>query len=178
MTEFQRLCTGRLSSVMAWDRLTALWQRIDPAAGWYLVAVGVDCPRRRIPGTQSGATPTYGMAAADAETVGAFIQRIDALLRAEHHESYCGIVYADDLENPSLIKIYDPNNLGSSCGSSKTKFQWRLTPALSASSEAAVTKTPHPPGWVMSRLPPDEIIARGAAPANRKRWWRGLLGDS
>jgi hypothetical protein len=78
-------------------------------------------------------------------------------LRAEHHESYCGIVYADDLENPSLIKIYDPNNLGSSCGSSKT---------------------PHPPGWVMSRLPPDEIIAPRAAPENRKRWWQGLLGDS
>jgi len=49
-------------------------------------------------------------------------------LRADHHESYCGIVYADDLDKPRLIKIYDPNNLGSSCGSSKTTFQWRLTP--------------------------------------------------
>jgi hypothetical protein len=41
VTEFQRLCTGRLWSVLAWDQLTALWQRIDPAAGWYLVGVGV-----------------------------------------------------------------------------------------------------------------------------------------
>ena len=41
MTEFQRLYTGRLWSVLAWDQLTALWQRIDPAAGWFLVAVGV-----------------------------------------------------------------------------------------------------------------------------------------
>ena len=106
MTEFQRLYTGRLWSVMAWDQLTALWQRIDPAAGWYLVAVGVS------------PAPTSGMAPADAAGVRAFIERIDALLRAEHHESYCGIVYADDLENPRLIKIYDPNNLGSSCGSS------------------------------------------------------------
>jgi hypothetical protein len=144
-TEFQRLYTGRLWSVLAWDQLTALWQRIDPAAGWYLVAVGVS------------PAPTSGMAPADAAGVSAFIERIDALLRAEHHESYCGIVYADDLENPRLIKIYDPNNLGSSCGSSKT---------------------PHPPGWVMSRLPPDEIIATRAAPENRKRWWQGLLGDS
>lgn len=145
MTEFQRLYTGRLWSVLAWDQLTALWQRIDPAAGWYLVAVGVSPP------------PTSGMAPADAAGVRAFIERIDALLRAEHHESYCGIVYADDLENPRLIKIYDPNNLGSSCGSSKT---------------------PHPPGWIMSRLPPDEIIATRAAPENRKRWWQSLLGDS
>ena len=145
MTEFQRLYTGRLWSVMAWDQLTALWQRIDPAAGWFLVAVGVS------------PAPTSGMLPAAAADVSAFIERIDALLRAEHHESYCGIVYADDLENPRLIKIYDPNNLGSSCGSSKT---------------------PHPPGWIMSRLPPDEIIATRAAPENRKRWWQGLLGDS
>jgi hypothetical protein len=59
-----------------------------------------------------------------------FIERIDTLLRNEHHESYCGIVYADDLDNPRLIKIYDPNNLGSSCGSSKN---------------------PPGPGWIMSR---------------------------
>jgi hypothetical protein len=53
------------------------------------------------------------MLPAAAADVSAFIERIDALLRAEHHESYCGIVYADDIENPRLIKIYDPNNLGS-----------------------------------------------------------------
>ncbi len=30
---------------------------------------------------------------------------------------YCGIVYADDSENPTLVKVYDLNNLGPSCGS-------------------------------------------------------------
>lgn len=142
MTEFQRLDTGRLWSVMSWDQLTALWQRIDPAAGWYLLAVGVS------------PAPTVE---SDAPAVSAFIERIDALLRAEHHESYCGIVYADDLDNPRLIKIYDPNNLGSSCGSSKN---------------------PPLPGWVMSRVPPDEILAARPATESRKRWWQGLLGDS
>jgi hypothetical protein len=142
MTEFQRLNTGRLWSVMSWDQLTALWQRIDPAAGWYLLAVGVS------------PAPTVE---SDAPAVSAFIERIDALLRAEHHESYCGIVYADDLDNPRLIKIYDPNNLGSSCGSSKN---------------------PPLPGWIMSRAPPDEILAARPATESRKRWWQGLLGDS
>ena len=145
MTEFQRLYTGRLWSVLAWDQLTALWQRIDPAAGWYLVAVGVS------------PAPTAGMAPAAAADVSAFIDRIDALLRAEHHESYCGIVYADDLENPRLIKIYDPNNLGSSCGSSKN---------------------PPGPGWIMSREMPDESISMVRVPENRKRWWQRLRGDS
>jgi hypothetical protein len=142
MTEFQRLNTGRLWSVMGWDQLTALWQRVDPAGGWYLLAVG------------AGETPTV---AADAVVVSAFIERIDALLRNEHHESYCGIVYADDMDNPRLIKIYDPNNLGSSCGSSKN---------------------PPGPGWIMSRVPPDEIVSARPATESRKRWWQGLLGDS
>ncbi len=168
MTEFQRLYRGRVWSVMGWDQLTALWRRIDPAAGWYLLALGVagprsgspgmqsTCPRSGIPGTQSAPAPTIPDAA-DAATVRAFIERIDALLRADHHESYCGIVYADDLENPRLIKIFDPNNLGSSCGSSKN---------------------PPGPGWIMSRVKPDEMPAAHPAPENRKRWWRSLLADS
>lgn len=153
-TEFQRLYTGRVWSVLGWDQLTAFWQRIDPGAGWYLQAVGVACPRSGVPGMQSQPAPTIE---ADAATVSAFIERIDTLLRADHHETYCGIVYADDLENPRLIKIYDPNNLGSSCGSSKN---------------------PPGPGWIMSRVKPEPIIASRPAPENRKRWWQALLGDS
>ncbi|MDP2825659.1 MAG: hypothetical protein Q8O52_23610 [Sulfuritalea sp.] len=167
-TEFQRLYTGRVWSVMQWDQLTALWQRIDPAAGWYLQAVGIATPRSGIqgmqsPGPQSAPAPARCVPsgtladAADAATVSAFIERMDALLRADHHESYCGIVYADDLDNPRLIKIYDPNNLGSSCGSSKN---------------------PPPPGWIMSRVAPDEIASARAAPENRRRWWQALRGDS
>jgi hypothetical protein len=155
-TAFQRLYRGRVWAVMGWDQLTALWQRIDPAAGWYLQAVGVDGPRRGVPVTQSAPAPTI-TSAADALAVSAFIERIDALLRAEHHESYCGIVYVDDFDNPRLIKIYDPNNLGSSCGSSNN---------------------PPLPGWIMSRVPPDPIIPLRQAPENRKRWWQSLLGDS
>jgi hypothetical protein len=141
MTEFQRLYTGRVWSVMGWDQLTAFWKRIDPAAGWYLLAVGVS------------PAPTL----ADAATVATFIERIDTLLRNEHHESYCGIVYADDLDNPRLIKIYDPNNLGSSCGSSKN---------------------PPGPGWIMSRDVPNELPSSHPVPQNRKRWWQRLRGDS
>lgn len=142
MTEFQRLYSGRLWSVMGWDQLTNLWRRVDPAAGWYLYAVGVS------------PAPTF---ASDAAAVGAFIERIDALLRAEHHESYCGIVYADDIDKPLLISIFDPNHLGSSCGSSKN---------------------PPLPGWIMSRVPPDEIAAVRPAAEGRKRWWQSLRGDS
>lgn len=143
MTEFRRLYTGRVWSVMGWDQLTAFWRRIDPAAGWYLIAVGVSPP------------PTI---AATADEVSRFIERIDALLRADHRESYCGIVYADDPEQPRIVKIFDPNNLGASCGSSKN---------------------PPPPGWVMSRVAPDaDALPAPPPPAGRRRWWQALRGDS
>ena len=141
VSEFQRIYSGRLWSVMSWNQLTALWQRIDPAAGWYLQAVGL--------------TPETEVAPADAATVAAFIKRIDSLLREDHREAYCGIVYADDLEHPNLIKIYDPNNLGSSCGSSKN---------------------PPPPGWIMSRIAPDGVISARPVTESRRRWWQALTG--
>lgn len=139
MTEFESKLDGMLFSLMSWEQLTAFWARVDMGARWYLYAVGQAVP----------ATP------ASREQVAMFMQKIDALLRHEHEESYCGIVYADDLERPHFIKIYDPNNLGVSCGSGKVKVQ---------------------PGWVMSQIAPVEMQSK-AVPANRARWWQGLFSS-
>jgi hypothetical protein len=76
-------------------------------------------------------------------------------LRAEHDEDYCGIVYADNLQQPGMVKIYDPNNLGVSCGYSET---------------------PPLPGWVLSRILPVDLQVTQVLPKNRQRWWRRLLG--
>jgi hypothetical protein len=141
-TEFDTLFNGTLYSLLSWKQLTAFWDKIDPAAGWYLYAIGEDRPQ----------------AAADAEHVTAFMREIDALLHKEHHEDYCGIVYADHLERPRIIKIYDPNHLGTSCGSSKNRIL---------------------PGWVMSLMPPSDLSPSHSVPQNRKRWWqsfRSLIG--
>ena len=138
--DFGSLYAGRLWSVMSWDGLTAFWARIDPATPWYLYAVGEPPPT----------------GPANAEETAEFLHRIDELLRREHHESYCGIVYADDLERPSFVKIYDPNHLGSSCGSGK--------------------HPPPLPGWIMSRVPPQDLQAARPAPEGRRRWWRAIVG--
>jgi len=61
-----------------------------------------------------------------------FIREIISIknnLTDEHRMRYCGIVYVDDVENPSFVKIFNPNNLGKSCGGSDypTIAQWLLS---------------------------------------------------
>ncbi|MFN3751835.1 MAG: hypothetical protein ACK4SR_10725 [Thiobacillus sp.] len=139
--EFDRYYNGLLYSVMRWDQLTAFWQKVDADAGWYLYAVGHDLPTTPSP----------------ADKVRQFMRELDELLRREHHEDYCAIVYADDLESPNFIKIYDPNHLGSSCGSSAMK--------------SSVL-----PGWLMSKTPPRELQVSHVVTGQRKRWWQSFLG--
>ena len=139
-TDYMQAFRGSFTSALRWHHLDELWQvlREDAAGGWYLYAIGEPPPQR----TSSG------------EEVMTFTHEIDKLLRAEHDEKYCGIVYADDLRAPAFVKIYDPNNLGVSCGYSDN---------------------PPLPGWVMSKLQPVDLPAV-IVPKNRKRWWQGLFG--
>ena len=134
---------GSFISAMRWEQLDRLWTNLRDRAdrGWYLYAVGEPPPEQ----------------CADAARVERFISGIDELLRREHDEDYCGIVYADDMENPTFIKIFDPNNLGVSCGFSDN---------------------PPLPGWVMSLVPPIDLQAAMPPPANRRRWWQKLLHAS
>ncbi|MES9855079.1 MAG: hypothetical protein ABW166_00545 [Sedimenticola sp.] len=131
---------GSFTSALRWHHLDDLWQRLrqQPGVDWYIYAIGETPPS----------------ACADRERFHAFIQEVDLLLRREHHEDYCGIVYADDLKVPGFIKIYDPNNLGVSCGYSDN---------------------PPLPGWVMSKLKPCDIPANQVLAANRKQWWRRIF---
>ncbi len=132
---------GSFTSALRWHQLDALWARIKERAdaGWYLYAVGEPPPA----------------AASDATGVEVFVAELDQLLRAEHREDYCGIVYADDLQTPTFVKIYDPNNLGVVCGFSNS---------------------PPLPGWVMSLIPPVDLPSTRPPPRNRRRWWKRLFG--
>jgi len=130
---------GSFSSALRWPQLDALWGSVrDKPHGWYVYPVGEPPPAQPL----------------STDALSRFIDEIDQLLRAEHDEDYCGIVYADDLADPSMIKVYDPNNLGVSCGYSDN---------------------PPLPGWVLSRLPPIDLEA-ARQPAGRRRWWQRLFG--
>jgi hypothetical protein len=138
--DYMQAFRGSFTSALRWHHLDALWRvlRDDAAGGWYIYAVGEQPPTR----------------AAEPQGLLSFVDEIDKLLRAEHDEAYCGIVYADDLRRPGFIKIYDPNNLGVSCGYSDN---------------------PPLPGWVLSKLPPVDL-PRVVLPQNRRRWWQKLFG--
>lgn len=130
---------GNFTSMMRWPDLDAFWNTLRSQADddWYIYAVGED-------------TPNTTAAKADLLK---FIDEVDALLRQEHEEDYCAIVYADDKETPSFIKIFDPNNLGVSCGSSEK---------------------PPLPGWIISRLAPVDLEP-ALYPKNRQRWWQKIF---
>jgi hypothetical protein len=141
--EFHTAFRGSFYGVLRWPQLDALWEvvRQDADGGWYIYAVGEPPPGET-------ATP---------DQVVTFIDEVDVLLRKEHEEDYCGVVYTDSFDAPTFIKIFDPNNLGVSCGFSDN---------------------PPLPGWILSKLPPADLRSGVPLPGNRRRWWQRLFGKA
>ena len=131
---------GNFSSTMRWHELDDFWELLKTQADdqWYIYAVGETPPDSVV----------------DKGRLLDFIDKIDVLLHKEHDEDYCGIVYIDNKEAPEFIKIFDPNNLGVSCGFSDN---------------------PPLPGWILSRVQPVELETALNPPKNRQRWWQQLF---
>lgn len=138
-TDFHTHYNGKFISALRWQQLERLWYQIQQTPeDWYLYLVGQDVPEHKI----------------DGDTLGEFIEEIDVLLRKEHDEDFCGIVYADDFTTPSMVKIFDPNNLGSSCGSCGYTVY---------------------PRWLLSKIPPQVLEDDTPLPNNRRRWWKKIF---
>jgi hypothetical protein len=137
---FRLAFRGRFENVLRWQQLDALWEvlRHDAAGGWHIYAVGEEPP----------------VVPPSADQVRQFLKEIASLLRKEHDEDYCGIVFTDSMETPAFVKIFDPHNLGVSCGYSDN---------------------PPLPGWILSKLTPVDLKVTTPLAGNRRRWWRRLL---
>ena len=131
---------GSFTSTMRWPDLDDFWQGLKACADddWYIYAVGEEPPQQTVSKQQ----------------LITFIDRIDALLHKEHEEDYCGIVYVDNKAAPEFVKIFDPNNLGVSCGFSEK---------------------PPLPGWILSKIQPIELETALYPPKNRQRWWQQVF---
>ena len=139
-TTFIDAYRGSFTSMMRWPHLDDFWSLLNKQAddNWYIYAVGEEPPLQ----PQSK------------EKLLSFIKEIDILLHKDHTEDYCGIVYVDDKTKPSFIKIFDPNNLGVSCGFSDN---------------------PPLPGWILSKLQPVELETALNPPNNRRLWWNKIF---
>lgn len=139
MNAFEAKLNGPLHGLLqwqAWDRLVDDL-RGETAARWHVAMAGADAPAEPL----------------SPHALALLLDEISALLRKDHQESYLGIVYVDDADSPSLIKIYDPNNLGSSCGSIGYKIE---------------------AGWVLSLDRPTPLASDVPLTGSRKRWWQAL----
>jgi len=129
---------GKFVGLMQWQDLSDFWdQLLQQADGWYVYAIGDAPPKQPL----------------NSQQLNHFVLEIDQLLHKEHQEEYCGIVYTDDRQSPTMVKIYDPNNLGVVCGFSDN---------------------PPLPGWIISRLQPVDLQALQMT-GSRKRWWQKLF---
>jgi len=136
----KRFKEGRFESLMRWEQLEKFWQDLRPQIddSWFVYAIGEAAPD--LPKSQD-------------QTL-RFIDEINELLHREHDEDYCGIVYANNHQQPDFIKIFDPNNLGVSCGFSEN---------------------PPLPGWVMSKMKPVDLQEALQPANNRRRWWQKIF---
>jgi hypothetical protein len=143
MSSFGKRWQGRFESLLSWQNFDDFWTGLieHDLEGWYIYAIGQALPTE--PNT--------------AEQTADFLNQTATLLHKEHQQRYCGIVYVDDKIKPQMIKIYDPNNLGVSCGFSET---------------------PPLPGWVLSKQLPENIEAFQqviVVTGKRKRWWQNIF---
>jgi hypothetical protein len=129
---FHARLKGRFYGVLQWQQLDELWLRVKTGQ-WFLYQIGEERPLEALGG----------------DALALRIDALDKLLRADHDFHLCGIVYADHLEMPTLIKVYDPNNLGSSCSTSAT-----------------------PPRWILSTEQPPLIENEVPLTNSRRRWWQ------
>lgn len=140
-TPFIDAFKGKFTNMLRWEQLDKLWEKVrNSHKHWYIYAVGETPPETT----------------ASQQQLDTFLKEVTSLLKEEHQEDYCGIVYADDKNDPGFIKIYDPGNLGVVCGFSDN---------------------PPLPGWVLSELKPDDLNAALPQTGNRKRWWQKIFSS-
>lgn len=138
-TVYIRQFRGAFTNMLRWEQFDRLWQKLSESHNdWYVYKLDEAVPDKPMDKTQ---WPNY-------------LSQLATQLREQHGEDYCGIVYADNPDQPGYIKIYDPKNLGVVCGVSD------LPPPL--------------PGWVFSIEPPSEINRDIFTVTKRKPWWKFL----
>ncbi|HIE78874.1 MAG TPA: hypothetical protein EYP92_08750 [Candidatus Thioglobus sp.] len=113
---------GRFIGIMQWEDCDSLLHALtDNPNQWYVYNTSSDVP----------------ISTVDADEFIQQINEIKGIITKEHQERYCGIVYTDDIDNPSFVKIFHPKHLGKACGSSEK---------------------PPLPRWLLSKTQPTDVV--------------------
>lgn len=133
-TPFWRSYRGRLIGLLREPDMTAMFDTLKAAPeGWYVFD----------PQETPSQSPLEGKD---------FLDRLDGIQSQADDwlgDGRLGFIYADDKQNPTFIKIFDPANMGSSCGCSGEMIWPRWI--LSQIAPEAVPRTPEPTG-LMARV--------------------------
>jgi len=98
---FWRAYQGRASGLLQWADVDALWPLLAAQPeGWYVYDLET-------------APPISPLSTTD---LTAFLPKAQALVDARRDRSHSGAIYIDNRESPAFIKIFDPTNMGTSCG--------------------------------------------------------------
>ncbi len=90
---------GRFAGLLAWEDVAAVFARVIAVpSGWWIYDT-----REPLPTLPE-----------DAGRLAQRVGEIEGFLRRHQRADYCGFVYVDDKEAPTLIKVFDPRN-ASSC---------------------------------------------------------------
>ncbi len=138
--DFRTTFKGKFYGVLRWHQLDEVWKKVnsDAKSGWYCYKVG------KTPPTEMKHNKELNL----------FIKGLNTALHDKHEEDYCGVVYVDDLETPSFIKVFDPKNMGTSCSIGK------ISPL---------------PEWIISKIPPQDISRDDDKPEKTPKRWLGSL---
>ena len=82
---FRQAFRGSFSGVLRWHQLDELWEVIrnqQKLDSWYVYAIGAPPPDEVV----------------SADDLDRFLSEVDSLLRKEHEEDYCGVVYTDSFK--------------------------------------------------------------------------------
>lgn len=90
---------GRFAGLLAWEDVAAVFARVIAApSGWWIYDT-----REPLPTLPE-----------DPVRLAQRVGEIEGFLRRHQRADYCGFVYVDDKDVPTLIKVFDPHN-ASSC---------------------------------------------------------------
>lgn len=141
MSEFTERYWGRLAACLRWSHAEAVAERLAVAEGpWYWAEPEND------PVPVQELTPK--------EAADRFRERVAEMRRLKKGD-YCNLIFADDPEDPGLVKLFHPKRAGDAC---------------------RVGGDPIPPWGVLSRWPVDKsVFAPAQSGEDTPRLWQRVL---